>query len=238
MPILLLLKIGFSMWMIYDAYERRALQYWYFIILMPGGALIYFFLVKLRDTKLPAAASKLLERPISIDKLRYEANSCPSVHNKLCLAQGLYDRGEIKESYELFKEILKSESNNKSAVYGLGLTSRKLGLTKDSYDLFKKLIEIDYNYKDMDAALQLAEVAQITNNREEAIEFAKKISDKSQSLRHITRCAKIFRDLDSNVDWRTMLANSLQDYKNSPKHVKKLNRPDLKQAKLLLNSNQ
>jgi hypothetical protein len=49
MHILLILSYAFSVWMLVDAYQRRAEHYWYLIIFFPFGEWIYFFLVKVHD---------------------------------------------------------------------------------------------------------------------------------------------------------------------------------------------
>lgn len=51
MHILLILSYAFSVWMIVDAYQRRAEHYWYLIIFFPFGEWVYFFLVKVHDFK-------------------------------------------------------------------------------------------------------------------------------------------------------------------------------------------
>jgi len=49
MHILLILSYAFSIWMLVDAYQRRAEHYWYLIIFFPFGEWVYFFLVKVHD---------------------------------------------------------------------------------------------------------------------------------------------------------------------------------------------
>ena len=41
-------QTAFSIWMLVDAIQRRAPYYWYFIIAMPFGEWIYFFMVKIK----------------------------------------------------------------------------------------------------------------------------------------------------------------------------------------------
>lgn len=49
MRIVILASYAFSLWMIVDAYRRGASQFWYPIILIPFGAWVYFFMVKIDD---------------------------------------------------------------------------------------------------------------------------------------------------------------------------------------------
>ncbi len=51
MHFLLLLSYAFSVWMLVDAYQRRAEHYWYLIIFFPLGECVYFFLVKVHDLR-------------------------------------------------------------------------------------------------------------------------------------------------------------------------------------------
>ncbi len=58
MPILFLLKIAFSLWMLTDAIKRGAPTWWYFLLFFPLGAVAYFLVVKVHD--FGPAARKLL----------------------------------------------------------------------------------------------------------------------------------------------------------------------------------
>ena len=45
-----MLMLGLECWMLYDAYRRRAECHWLWIIVgIPGGSLLYFFMVRLQD---------------------------------------------------------------------------------------------------------------------------------------------------------------------------------------------
>ena len=48
MPIIILAKIVFTIWMLKDAYERRVPSHWYWIILVPLGSVAYFFIFKIK----------------------------------------------------------------------------------------------------------------------------------------------------------------------------------------------
>ena len=45
MPILLALQTLFSLYMLYDAIKRGRQQYWYFVVMMPFGEIVYFFAI-------------------------------------------------------------------------------------------------------------------------------------------------------------------------------------------------
>jgi len=47
--VLFALQSAFSLWMLVDALQRRQERYWYFVVLMPFGELVYFFVVKIHD---------------------------------------------------------------------------------------------------------------------------------------------------------------------------------------------
>ena len=57
------LMLGLKAWMLYDAYQRRAESYWLWIIVgVPGGSLIYLFMVRLRARD----AQHLTKRVLSV----------------------------------------------------------------------------------------------------------------------------------------------------------------------------
>ena len=70
--ILLYLNLAFKIWMLIDAGRRRIDSYWYFIIVMPFGAIIYFFSVKIHDYNL-SWIKKSFERSVSVSELGWSA---------------------------------------------------------------------------------------------------------------------------------------------------------------------
>jgi len=47
--VLYYIAVAFNVWMIVDAIRRRAELYWFIVLILPFGSLIYFFAVKARD---------------------------------------------------------------------------------------------------------------------------------------------------------------------------------------------
>ena len=196
MHILFLLKSAFSLCMLYDAGQRKADRFWYFIILMPGGAILYFFIVKLRDPQLSAVIGKLLEKPKTLSQLRYDASDCPSASNRLVLAQGLFDAGEVIEAKEIFSELLKGEPDNLVALYGISHCYHNVGQYTEASRYLEKIVEQNFSYRDFDAALLLAqsllakprtETTKLSRAKEIALDIAKK----SKSLKNTLGIAQI-----------------------------------------------
>ncbi len=49
MSLFFLLSYALSVWMIVDAYKRGAQSWWWVIIFLPFGEVVYFFVVKIQD---------------------------------------------------------------------------------------------------------------------------------------------------------------------------------------------
>ena len=57
MPIMLVLSYAFSIWMVVDAFNRGSQGWWIVIIFLPFGEIVYFFVVKIHDFRLPVSSN-------------------------------------------------------------------------------------------------------------------------------------------------------------------------------------
>lgn len=67
------LQTAFSIWMLLDAIKRRSEFYWYVIIAVPFGELVYFFMIKIHDFKGSKLTALLGPRAPSLERLHFEA---------------------------------------------------------------------------------------------------------------------------------------------------------------------
>ena len=87
-PILSVLQLGFTVWMLIDA-QRHGQEHrwlWIILILQPIGPWIYFFLEKRRRLDWPGFAG-LFERKASVEQLQFRAHQSPTIANQLDLAE-------------------------------------------------------------------------------------------------------------------------------------------------------
>jgi len=91
------------------------------IILMPFGAWIYFFAVKIHEYDLRALKRLLLlERPPTVDELRYLVEQTPSIENRVKLADALRAPGN-SPSRDIYRIALDHDAKDCDSLYGIGV---------------------------------------------------------------------------------------------------------------------
>src|SRR5207302_5127868 len=98
-PYLALAQAAFMVWMLVDAYSRRAEGFWlWVIVLVPVvGAWAYFVAIKLPDFQRGGMGSWFQHRP-SLAELRYRAEHVPTLTNHLALAERLMEQDQHAEA--------------------------------------------------------------------------------------------------------------------------------------------
>ena len=99
---LYVISSAFSLWMLYDASQRRVPYYWFCIICVPMGEFAYFFAVKIHDFDLPSL--RLGARGPSIEETRYRLEQNPCVANQMDLAEALALPGELRRKNALTRK--------------------------------------------------------------------------------------------------------------------------------------
>src|SRR4051812_38909665 len=118
MGTLFVLAAAFQIWiqitMLIDAYRRRAVAYWYFVILVvPFGALIYFSFVRFGAPPAQQPSPAPREGAASQRELERRVLETPSVSNKLALAEHLMDEGSYEAALPRFRDVLSHASDSK-----------------------------------------------------------------------------------------------------------------------------
>ncbi len=236
MPFLFAIQTIFSLWLVSDAMKRRAGCHWYWIIMMPFGEWVYFFTVKIHDPEFRRVGERLLQKPVSIKELQYQARTSPSLHNKLLLAQATHDGGEFQEAIALFEEVASRDPENKKALYGLGVSYLAVKKVEKAIGILEQLVEEDFSYKDYDACLSLAEAYSQNAQPERAAELLEKVVHASNRISHSTALAKQLVALERDTQARIVIDEAIESYENSPRHIRRVGRDFAKEAKRIQRS--
>lgn len=229
---LYVISSAFSLWMLYDAIQRRAPYYWFCIICIPMGEFAYFFAVKIRDFDLPSLS--LRSRAPSLEAMRYRLEHNPCIANQMDLAEVLFANGDFDEATALCEEAARRDASHKHAHYGLGRCHQRRGDLAGAEASFRRVVELDRRYGDYDAWLELAEVLKARGSAEEAIDELRKLTAASPRLSHSIALGRHLRDAGRAREATETLQKALQDYDHAPRHAKRLAKPYLREARSLL----
>ena len=235
MHFLFLLQSAFSLWMLYDASQRRVASHWYFIILMPFGEIVYFFAVKAKaDPKMRDFVRKLSERPDSLEDLQAQVAALPSHVNRVRLAQGMHDAGRMVEAADLFRQILERDTDDKEALYGLARSC--IGARDDAgaIDALEKLVQVDSAFKDFAPGAELAALLWRKDRHDEALAMMKKVSRRSRRFEHEVQYAMFLIESGSKDEAKELLQSGLDHYASGPSFAKKQDAVWAKRASVLL----
>jgi tetratricopeptide (TPR) repeat protein len=210
--------------MLADAYQRRAGTIWYFIVLIPFGEWVYFFKIKIHDPEVQRLTKNLIRKKVSLKQIKYNAESTPSTHNKLLYAQALHDHQLFKEAITVFQDLLKRNSDDKKALYGLGLCLLKLDRYEDAIQPLESLIEQDFTYDQHSAAADLARCYWGLGEREKAIQLLESVLKKSQRIAFKSELARYLRDNSDAKRANEVVQEAIMDYQNSPAYIRRSDR--------------
>jgi len=154
--------------------------------------------------------------------------------NKLALAQALYAKDELMEAMSIISQILESNPNNKEAIYGLAHCKTSAEEYDDAAKLLEELIELDSKYNNYAPLKDLASIQWRQGRKEAAVDLLRKLVRLSCSISHRTLLAQYLVQTGENYEASEILSEVLEDYKQSPTHVKRINKSSIRQAKSLL----
>ena len=122
---LMLLQLGFTIWMLADANSRHVEYFWFWAILFfqPLGPWIYFVVVKLRQGSLRGSAGfnalpALFEKKLSLKELQYRVERAPTMMNRLALAERLKEKKDYTTAIGLLRAALVQDDTYCPALYG------------------------------------------------------------------------------------------------------------------------
>lgn len=228
-------EIAFKIWMLVDAFKKKAQYYWFLIIIfVPFGSIVYFFVIKIHDFKDIKTVHSIFDQPPSIDKLRYNLKQNPCIANKIQLAQSLYDKKEYPEAADFYAQVLASDNEYKQAIYGYGLCKLKMQDYAEAIKHLSKIIEMERSYKEYSAWSALASALWLNGQKQEALDLLEKLLLAYPSIKYKAELASYLIQSDRKNEAKNLLKEALEDYRNSPHHVKRFNSKWKKEAKRLL----
>ncbi len=238
MPRLLFgLQSAFSLWMLVDAARRGAAYYWYPIIMLPFGELVYFFSVKIHDPEflwLKMALHRLTTRKVTIEQLRFRTENSPSYENQVALAQALHDRKEFAEAAELFEKVLGSYGESSEALFGLAHCQVGMGNHAAAVKTLRALLALEPAYEDYHPWAMLADSLHRAGRLEEALEVTAQLVEKSPRLNHRIYYAHYLRLSEKRAESRRQLEIALMEHQNAPRFLRRRQGSWARQAKQLL----
>lgn len=236
LPRLFLIAQIMTVWMMYDAFRRRADKQWYVIILLPFGEWFYFFSVKINDPsmrKVKAIFSKKA-RPATLDALARDAHRTPSARNKVRHAQGLFDADRCVEAEPVFASVLARDPDHKDALYGAALCRIEMGDLGGALKALDALVKLDPAYRDFAAHLELCDVLHETGARAEAIEETERLIKRSPRARHRVTLAHYLIAGGKTAHARMVLERAIEEHAAGNAHEKKRDKAWVAQARRML----
>jgi hypothetical protein len=235
MTILYVVQAAFTIWMLVDAVRRRPLLYWYVILFLPFGPLVYFFAFKIRDYDLGWLKRAVrTERAPSIEELRAELRRSPSFANRMRLANALHDAGQYADAARSFEIVLESRGDEPDALYGLACCRMELGEPEAAIEPLSKLIARNRAYRDYAACLELAEAFSKCGRDDDAIDLLEGLVRQSPRPRHSVALADCLVAASRIEEAQQVLRDALADHEGSPPAIKKRDREAAREATALL----
>ena len=230
--------IGFKLWMLVDAYRRRAETYWLWIIMgIPGGALLYLVMVRLRDHDAQLVGRQILRflaKPTPLSELELNYRESPSVANRLILAQGLGDAGRYAEAEQHFAAVLATRPNEVDALFGLGVCKLEQGDAEGAVEPLTQVVTDSPLYREFAAYPELTTALMKSGRAEQARELLADLAKKYPRLPNVVLFSKHLIHIGEIDAAHEQLRLALRDYKRSPRHVRRMNRRAASEAKALL----
>ena len=233
-PLLSLAQTAFMVWMLIDAYRRRAEGYWFWVILiLPGlGAWAYFFAVKLRDFRGPSLAG-LFQRPASLEELRYRAEHLPTLVSHLELAERLIEKGAPAEAEPHLRAALKMEPEHPRPTYALALCHKELSRPGEAVALLEGLTARDPRWHNYAAWYLLVESRARAGDAAGALASCRELVRLAPSLQHNCLLAEHLLAARQAAEADRLLEASLRDHHYAPGPIRRRNRHWANEARRL-----
>lgn len=217
--------LAFSLWMLYDAYHRRAEPFWYWVILLaqPLGAIAYFCTHKLPELG-GASWWPLGPRRPSLEELRYRAEQLPTLATRLELAEGLIEHGHHAEAIAPLEAALKAEPDHCRVLFLLALCHTEQGHPERALPLLDRVMARDRAWSDYRAWRLLVAARAQHGDSLGALAACRDLVRLSPTLEH--QCLLVERLLADGLtdEAHTVLETSLEEHRYAPAPVRRRNR--------------
>lgn len=234
---LLGLYSAFSTWMFLDAMQRRVELYWYPILALPPGPLVYFFMLKIHDPEfrpLVRFFRELTQPKVTLEELRFRAAESPSFANKLALARGLYDAGVVDEAATCFEAVLRSDEESKEALYGYAMCHMDREAFDRAIPALERLIEIKPSYEEYAAWPLLAFAWSKSERRDDALTLLRDLVRQSDRLDHRVLYASYLFNDGRQEEARDQLQQGMRAHKHASRFQRRQEASALKKARAML----
>ena len=226
--------LAFKIWMLVDAIRRREPYYWLMIIFfIPGGSLIYLFMVKVQDFGLKDVA-EWFRQPPTVDQLRAAYRRTSSPARLLELAEGLNAAGESAEAVTLFEEVLEGEPDNPDALFGLGQAYVGLGDYPKAIEVLSAFVESNRGFRDYAAWPLLAFALHESGQTESCLSMLRGLFETSPRLAHAVMLAHYLIRNGKQAEASELLTTAIDDHRAAPKFTRRRNFRSAWRAKRML----
>jgi hypothetical protein len=236
-PLLSVLQLAFTVWMLFDAHRRGMEYYWFLLILafQPFGSWAYFFLFKLKDFRDGTGSlATLFHRPPSIEELRHRFESQATTARRLELALRLVELGDYAEAVPHLEAVLAREPEHCQVLFALAQAQRGLGHPELAVPPLRKLIHRHSSWQDYKAWRELISVLVETEDVAGGVETCRELSRIAPSLQHKCILAEQLLDTGATAEARKTLEMALEDYRYLTGLSKRRDRRWVGRAKQLL----
>jgi hypothetical protein len=238
MPLLYLVQSAFTIWMMVDCYQRGAPAYWYMMLWVPFGPLVYFFAVKVHDYDLaPLKRLAGVGRPPTVEKLRWELKETASVANQLALALALVEAGEAPaEAVTLFADVLRRDEGNRRARLGLARAQASNAQPEAAIATLDELVAVEPGFADGAAMKMRADLLWDGQHRDEALGDLERLARTSGRMDYRVALARRLHESGRQADARAALTDALESYRHSPRFIQRRDARARREANALLAS--
>jgi hypothetical protein len=220
-PWVLALQAALTIWMLVDAYQRRAEQFWLWIILIfqPIGAWAYFVAVKLptlRITRRVGSMKPVWQPKLSLEELRYRVERAPTVVNRLALAERLMEKKLHAEAIPHLETILQMEETYCQAMHDLAVCHLECNHPEQALPMLQRLMHRDPRWSDYRAWHTLIAVHDSLDKPAEALQTCRDLEKRVPTWEN--KCALAERLLDNGHrnEAAQLLIQTLEDHRFAP----------------------
>ena len=230
--------LGFSIWMLHDAWRRRASFLWYLIILfLPFGALLYFMLVKWPQQQqgegLPPKSSRA-PAPNQVALTKAALDQSATAHNRLAYAAALQASGDIKAARKEYETVLQTHPNDKDALYGAGACAFAMRDYDQAIAWLDAVVQAHPAHEGFAAWRLLAQAHWEHGDRHTSIALLDKLCRVARQIPHWIVLAKCHLALEQKQEARLALEEALADCEIAKPEIQRKHSKDIRDAQRLL----
>lgn len=226
----LALKVG----MLIDMLHRRAPFWWAFIIvLIPFGEVAYLGFVMLPEL-VPMRVRTQKTKPLPLAEVRYRCRENPCHENRLLLADCLLDEGLHEESASEWRSLLESDPDDRRGLFGLARCLLALDARTEAITHLERLVRLRRSFEDYAAWRTLAEALSKDGRHDDALRTAGQLVQAAPRMRHQVTLAQVQQNAGLADEARRTLEQALEDYKHSPRFIRREAKGPAREANRLL----